>query len=89
MRYRAGVVFVASLMIASAAYIGDEAACPDLHAASGAQQNTEKPRRPPPLVVNKDAPLLLDDPPEEDPLEVPIGPVADNSACFVCHRRLS
>lgn len=38
---------------------------------------------PPPLVVDKNAPLLLDAPAK--PAEKPKGPVADNSACHVCH----
>jgi formate-dependent nitrite reductase cytochrome c552 subunit len=36
---------------------------------------------PPPLVVDKDAPLLLDDPPEEPGPEMP----DENQACYVCH----
>jgi predicted CXXCH cytochrome family protein len=42
---------------------------------------------PPPLVVDKKAPLLLDEPkkPAQDPWDAPTGPVANNQACFVCH----
>ncbi len=43
---------------------------------------------PPPLIINKDKPLLLEEPkPAEpdDPWAAPEGPVADNQACFVCH----
>jgi len=39
----------------------------------------------PPLVVDKNAPLLLEEPPEKDPWEVPSRPAADNTACYVCH----
>jgi len=48
-------------------------------------ETAEKSAGPPPLVVDKSAPLLLDEPPELDPFDVPQGPVVDNSACFVCH----
>jgi len=37
---------------------------------------------PPPLVVDKDAPLLLDDAPAEEPKDEIL---ADNEACYVCH----
>jgi len=42
---------------------------------------------PPPLVVDKEKPLLLEEPKktEQDPWAAPKGPVADNQACFVCH----
>jgi len=39
---------------------------------------------PPPLVVNKDAPLLLEDAPAEKPKDEE-EVKADNSACYVCH----
>ncbi len=39
---------------------------------------------PPPLKVDKSAPLLLDEP-KTKPAEKADGPVADNSACHVCH----
>jgi len=45
----------------------------------------EKPSGLPPLVVDRNAPLLLDAPPEESPSEPTQGPVADNTACYVCH----
>lgn len=46
-----------------------------------------KPGGPPPLVVDKKAPLLLDEPTEPDgPSRAKPGQaVADNGACFVCH----
>lgn len=50
-----------------------------------AEKEREKSAGPPPLVVDKTAPLLLDEPPEKDPVDAPLGPVADNSACHVCH----
>ncbi len=39
----------------------------------------------PPLKIDRSAPLMLDDPPEEDPFAVPEGPVVDNTACYCCH----
>jgi len=39
-----------------------------------------------PLKVGKEAPLLLDEPPAKSSAAIdPKKPVADNSACFVCH----
>ncbi|MGO9115421.1 MAG: cytochrome c3 family protein [Thermoguttaceae bacterium] len=39
-----------------------------------------------PLRVDRAAPLLLDEPPPRSPTVVdPKKPIADNSACFVCH----
>ena len=47
------------------------------------------PDGPPPLSVNRGAPLLLEGPAqkeaEKESEEEPAGPVADNGACFVCH----
>ena len=40
---------------------------------------------PPPLVVDRGAPLLLDAMPDKAPSEPADRPVADNSACYVCH----
>jgi hypothetical protein len=48
-------------------------------------QGERKPSGPRPLVVDKSAPLLLEEPPEQDPSDVPLGPVADNLACHCCH----
>lgn len=47
----------------------------------------EKPGGPPPLVVDRDAPLLLDEPtePTKPSPGKPGQTVADNGACFVCH----
>jgi hypothetical protein len=39
---------------------------------------------PPPLVIDRNAPLLLLDEPEDKPKK-PTGPMADNTACYVCH----
>jgi hypothetical protein len=50
-------------------------------------EKVEEPSGPPPLVVSKDAPLLLEEP--ADPEKTAAGgsapSVDDNSACFVCH----
>lgn len=40
---------------------------------------------PPPLKVDRSKPLLLESPKPSEPKKKPEGPVADNSACFVCH----
>jgi hypothetical protein len=50
-------------------------------------QATEKPNGPPPLIVDKSAPLLLDDPAEGDKTnsQATAAVDADTLACFVCH----
>ncbi len=88
MRYRVAVVWIASLMIVALVYTVSGVGGRDLAVIAGAQaaeKDRQKSGGPPPLVINRDAPLLLEEPPEVDPLDVPIGPVADNTACFVCH----
>ena len=40
---------------------------------------------PPPLKVDKSAPLLLDEPKEAKPKSKPEKPLADNQPCYVCH----
>jgi len=54
---------------------------------SPASDKADEPGSLPPLVVDKDAPLLLDEPAEaEEPaVSASAGTMADNSACFVCH----
>jgi hypothetical protein len=53
----------------------------DLWAEEGDKPKSDGP---PPLVIDRSAPLLLDDAPLEKP-DKNQGPMADNSACFVCH----
>ena len=53
--------------------------------AIAAQTEEKKLGGPPPLKVDKGAPLLLDEPAKKDSSPAPEGPVADNSACHVCH----
>ena len=55
--------------------------------AKAATQATEKPKGLPPLVVDKSAPLLLDDPVEADKTnsQATAAVDADTLACFVCH----
>jgi hypothetical protein len=40
---------------------------------------------PPPLVIDRKAPLLLEDLPDKPAAEPAEGPVADNGPCYVCH----
>jgi hypothetical protein len=56
-----------------------------LAADAPAAKPAEKPKGPPPLKVDRSAPLLLMDAPPEKKPEEGIGPKADNSACYVCH----
>jgi hypothetical protein len=54
---------------------------------AAAEKEGEKPPAPPPLVVTKDAPRLLDEPakPAVPAAGASRGPVADNTACYCCH----
>ena len=55
-------------------------------AESPGEKPADMPKRPPPLKVDRDAPLLLmDGPAEKKPAKGGAGPKADNSACYVCH----
>ncbi len=56
-------------------------------ASSAAEGKRKSPGAPPPLVVDKDAPLLLEAPatPEATTTKTAARIVADNSPCFVCH----
>jgi hypothetical protein len=45
----------------------------------------EKKSGPPPLKIDKSAPLLLDEPAKPATEDKQKGPKADNQACFVCH----
>lgn len=72
MRERGWLVVAVSLALAAAIAIA-------------AEKEEKKPNGPPPLKVDKSAPLLLDEPVKKDAGNVPEGPVADNSACHVCH----
>jgi len=91
MRSTVLAVLFASLGIAAVVYTagvpddGTPVATTTVRAAENVENEDPKPDGPPPLVVDKNTPLLLEDPPEVDPLAVPLGPVADNMACFVCH----
>ncbi len=78
---RSGVVFVVALSVLTATVLLFTAnGLRSLWAADGAKVKADGP---PPLVIDRSAPLLLDDPPTEKPKEK--GPMADNQACFVCH----
>ena len=52
---------------------------------AGAAEAPKKSGGLPPLVVDRDSPLLLDEPAKKPSSEPADGPVADNSACYVCH----
>ena len=73
MKRRAWIVLSAVTGIAAAVYFAG---------AQAAEKEGEKKGGLPPLVVDKDAPLLLDEPAEKPPAD---GPAADNTACFCCH----
>jgi hypothetical protein len=53
-------------------------------AAAAEKQGKQAAGPPPPLKVDRSAPLLLDEP-KKDAKNPQAGPVADNSACHVCH----
>ncbi len=93
MRYTLWAVALASL------YVGGESLLSDLTREHGllapaaaeaadapAAKPAEKPKGPPPLKVDRSAPLLLlDSPPEKKNSDEGTGPKADNNACYVCH----
>lgn len=92
MKYHVWVVLFASLGIAAVVYtvsdLGDRRLPIPAGAEAAEKENPkggEKSNGLPPLVVDKGTPLLLKDPPKKDPLDVPEGPVADNTACYCCH----
>jgi hypothetical protein len=81
-----GIVFI--LQAAPSLFSSlSESQLPGAGVAKAATQATEKPKGPPPLVVDKSAPLLLDDPVEADKSnpQVTAAVDADTAACFVCH----
>jgi hypothetical protein len=90
MRY--GAVMVLLLGIAAGAVIGtgDGPSASNLAGTAlagdpAAAKPAEKTAGPPPLKVDRSAPLLLDEPSKTAPKKKPAGPVADNGACLVCH----
>ena len=62
-----------------------ESQAPMVGAGKAAAQETEQPKGPPPLVVDKNTPLLLDEPGEADKTRPQAAADVDNAACFVCH----
>ena len=83
MKFRASLLVFASLTaIAAACWI--VALC-DADRALTARAAEPEGDGPPPLVIDRSAPLLLDEPETPDPFDAPKGPVADNQACYVCH----
>ena len=85
MRRRVCMMLLASLGIVALVY------CADVVIDHSLCVTTTVLAAPPPLVVDKSAPLLLatpkgKEPETDDPWAVPKGPVANNTACFVCHR---
>ncbi|MHC4179794.1 MAG: cytochrome c3 family protein, partial [Planctomycetota bacterium] len=72
-------------VICTTGLLRDGGLSPTAGARAAEKGKDQKPKGPPPLVVDKNAPLLLEEPPEKDPWDVPVGPVADNIACYCCH----
>ena len=88
MRYAAWGILLASLLTAVAVLTTSGLYDRMDGATAGAQAaepSTEKPGGLPPLKVDTNAPLLLDSPVPKEKLKPAKGPVADNSACHVCH----
>ena len=71
----------ASLMMLAAIGLAAVIAAPGFHVAK-VLQAAEPSGGLPPLVVDNEKPLLLDDP---DPEQEPTGPPSINQACYVCH----
>ena len=96
MKYGTWVVFFASLVIAVVVCMATSVIDRESFMVAGVQageqsseKSAEKPAAkssgPPPLVVNRSAPLLLDALPEEPSPKPEDGLVADNTACHCCH----
>lgn len=79
----AGIAGAALLLSGSAGHQDP----PWIEVALAAEERTDKSSGPPPLVIDKDAPLLLDEPtePDEASSAETAQASAHNSACFVCH----
>jgi hypothetical protein len=91
MKYTAWNVSWAALVVAGGVWVASGWLFWRPSPLSGAQaapvpaaEPAAKPAGPPPLVVDKDAPRLLNAGPPK-PKAPAMGPVADNSACYVCH----
>jgi hypothetical protein len=87
MNYRLFSLLAVLSVIAAALLSCSGVSGPGLGDVSAAHDEAEEPGGPPPLVVNEDAPLLLDESAETKPPAVTTAPaaLADNAACFVCH----
>jgi len=78
------LVFGASVFLSCTSTIESEPA--EAKTASAAGDTSEGTGGPPPLVIDMDAPLLIDDPVEvEDATIANTEAAVENTACFVCH----
>jgi len=79
------VVFAASIFISCTSTVKSERA--NVQSIPVAGDKTESAGGPPPLVVDSDAPLLLDEPTQEqqDSAGMTTQAAVENTACFVCH----
>jgi hypothetical protein len=79
------IVFAASTFISCTPTVESERT--NVHSTPDIGEKTESTGGPPPLIVDSDAPLLLDEPTQEQQASVDIttGAAIENAACFVCH----
>jgi hypothetical protein len=79
------VVFASSAVMGCAPKVKSER--PEVQPAPAAGSQAESTPGPPPLVVDSGAPLLLDEPTEEqqDSAGMTTRAAVENTACFVCH----
>ena len=79
------VVFAASIILSCTPTVKSERT--EVQPAPAAGDKAESTGGPPPLVVDSDAPLLLDEPTEEQQASAGMTTQAavENAACFVCH----
>ena len=92
MKYASSIAFCAVLALGAAIHVAGLATRSDLAGATSAVAAAPAPARaepksggPPPLEVDRDAPLLLDEPAPKRKPSKGTGPMADNSSCYVCH----
>jgi len=80
----AGVIIGPAVVVVCCASWSGMGLWPTASLAAEAEEGGSSASSLPPLEIDSNAPLLLEEP-EPPEAEPPVGPVADNQACYVCH----